>query len=435
MAPRLSIETTTGYAMTQRVDTKREAPAEPAVSKEEILSRVRALGPMIRERARATEELGMLHPDVKAALEEAGVFRVPTPARFGGLGLEWDTVSELSVELGRYCGAAAWCQSVWAIHTWWIGQCPIETQEEYFSTGPDTLSSSSFGLGGGIESAVARQVDGGFRVTGHWKYSSGCDHSEWAMLGVLESSFGGVPPSIDPNLPVVAPEGTWLALIHRNDFQIVDNWDVSGLRGTGSKDVIVEDAFVPTRRMIKLPQPHGEDSIGWQLHRRLSHLLPGNGTWFTLQAAVFGMCQGIVDEFARDSSREGSTPIVQAALGESAAEVDSVLLLMRRDVQEGLDKAARGEALTELEHLRVARDTQYGVRACLRAAARLNEWSGAHTVQRSHPIQRLIRDANAGAKRARSGLQRYGLQLISSSAEWTGSAEAKKRESEEHVVA
>jgi len=303
-------------------------------------------------------------------------------------------------------------QSVWGIHTWWVGQCPIETQEEYFSTGPDTLSSSSFGLGGGIENAIAKQVDGGFRVTGHWKYSSGCDYSEWAFLGVLESSFGGVPPSIDPNLPVVSPEGTWLALIHKDDFEIVDNWDVSGLRGTGSKDVIVKDAFVPTRRMIKLPQPYGPDSIGWQLHQRLGYLFPRNGTWFTLMAAVFGMCQGIVDEFARDSSREGSTPIVQAALGESAAAVDSVLLLVRRDIQEGLEKAARGEPITEMEQIRAMRDTQYGLQTCLAAISRLNEWSGAHTVQRSHPIQRLFRDAYAGAKRARSGLQQFGAYLI-----------------------
>jgi len=95
------------------------------------------------------------------------------------------------------------------------------------------------------------------------------------------------------------------------------------------------------------------------------------------------------------------------------ATVDSVLLLMRRDIESGLDRARCDEPVTELEFLRVERDIQYGLQACLGAVGRLVEWSGAHTIQRIHPIQRLFRDAHGGSKRARRGLETYGAKLVS----------------------
>jgi len=154
----------------------------------------------------------------------------------------------------RSCGSTAWCVSLWIVHNWWLGHFPALAQDEYFAGGPDTLSSTCLNPTGGKAVPVA----GGFRVSGRWSFSSGCDVSTWAMVAV---------PGAGPGTML------WL-LIPRSDYGIVDTWFASGMRGSGSNDIVVEDVFVPAHRMLDPERAGDRDMTGWELHGRPSYRVP-----------------------------------------------------------------------------------------------------------------------------------------------------------------
>jgi 3-hydroxy-9,10-secoandrosta-1,3,5(10)-triene-9,17-dione monooxygenase len=312
----------------------------------------------------------------------SGLVRIGNPERYGGNGLEIDAAFDVAWELGRACGATAWCYSLWTIHNWWIGHFSERAQDDYFAGGPDTLASS------GLNPATGRAVPapGGFRLSGRWSFSSGCDASTWAMVAVLDGS-----------------RLLWL-LVPRRDYEIADTWFASGMRGTGSKDVVVADAFVPAHRAMDPNRAGDGDLGGWDLHRRVSYRLPLRAmTGWDLAAPLIGIAQGAVDEFVgrlRGTSGPGRTAesaAHQLALAEASAEVDAARALHRHDVRELLDRAASGEAFPEIDRARYRRDKAYVARLCVRAVNRLFEASGARAILESEAIQRFHRDAGAAA--------------------------------------
>src|SRR5262245_52959676 len=151
--------------------------------------------------------------------------RAPVPKRFGGLGLDFDVILTVAAELGRGCGSTAWVYGVWAADSWLVGMYPERAQEEYWATGPNTLCASALNPGGATSLTA---VDGGYRLSGQWDFASGCDAATWMLV-----------------LGAGAP-GVLGFLVPRSDFAIRDTWFASGLRGTGSKDITIEDAFIPS---------------------------------------------------------------------------------------------------------------------------------------------------------------------------------------------
>jgi len=196
-----------------------------ALTASELLDRAATLRPVLGERAAHTEQLRQIPPETVKDLVASGLIRAGTPRRYGGHGVDIDTGHAIAWELGRACGSTAWCCSLWIVHNWWLGHFPERAQDEFFASGPDTLASTCLNPAGGR----AEPVTGGFRVSGRWSFSSGCDASSWAMVAV-----GGAVPAAT----------LWL-LLPRGDYEIVDTWFASGMRGTGSKDIVVRDVFVP----------------------------------------------------------------------------------------------------------------------------------------------------------------------------------------------
>lgn len=355
----------------------------PAVSREELLRRASALLSVLKERAPRTEELRQVPPETVQDLLSAGLIQVANPDRFGGCGFDLDLSFDLAMELGRACGSTAWCFSIWASHNWMIGQWPLEAQEEYFASGPDTLSSTAFR---GVETK-AEAVDGGYRLSGHWDLSSGCDAAAWAILGT------GVP------------NGRAHMLLPRSDYTIVDTWFASGLRGTGSKDIVVEQAFVPTHRVLELALPGNEEaSNGWMIHRRASYRAPRLPLFgHILAAPVIGIARGAIEEFTsrlQGTSGAGRTADSTAAhlrLAEASAEADAAQLLLRHNTREIIERAARGDAFTEVERARYRRDCSFATRLAVQAVNRIFEGSGGHAVFDSQPMQRFFRDAHVAS--------------------------------------
>lgn len=355
------------------------------VTREELVQRATALVPRLRERAERTEQLRRLPDETVADLVDAGLMRIVTPDRFGGLGHDFDAKLEVALELGRGCGSTAWCYSILTTHNWWIGHFPERAQAEYFADSPDTLGSSSLDPG----RSRVEVVPGGYRLSGRWSFSSGCDAASWVTVGGL------------------GPSGLLWFLVPIAEVTIVDTWFVSGLRGTGSKDLVIDDAFVPAHRVAEQGLLKEGRTDGWALDGRPSYraplfaLMPG-----TLVAPVLGMARGMVETFAdqlRGRRRPDGTEMThsvanQLRLAESSAEADAARGLLRHNTREVLDLAASGERPTLLDRARYRRDHAFMVRLAIRAIGRLFEAGGGHALLESNPLQRFHRDALAASQ-------------------------------------
>jgi 3-hydroxy-9,10-secoandrosta-1,3,5(10)-triene-9,17-dione monooxygenase len=357
------------------------------ISREEALAAAAKLVPVLKERAARTEQLRRIPPETFGDLIASGLVRIGNPRRYGGNGLEVDVVYEVAWELGRGCGSTAWCYGLWTIHNWWLGHFSERAQDEFFASGPDTVFSSGLNPMRGR----AEPVSGGYRVSGRWSFSSGSDVASWMMVATPGAGAGTL---------------LW-HLLPRSDVEIVDTWFASGMRGSGSHDVVVKDAFVPAHRVIDPNRAGDGEWTGWQLHQRLSYRIPLRAmTGWDLSAPVVGIAQGAVDEFierVRASTTPGRTAessALQLRLAEASAEVDAARALQRHDVAELFDKAARGETPSEADRARYRRDKAFVARLCVRAVNRLFEASGARAVMDSEPIQRFHRDAHAASHHA-----------------------------------
>lgn len=203
-----------------------------AVTPEEYLERVRALLPALRERAASAERLRRLPDETFADFQNSGLFRALQPKRYGGYELDPAVFYQAVVEVGAICGSSAWILGVIGVHNWHLAILPPQAQEDVWGADDSTQLSTSLAPTGTVT-----RVSGGFRIAGRWSFSSGCDFCQWVVLG------GIAPPA-----SAGAPPQARVFLVPRRDYRIDDNWQVMGLCATGSKDIVVEDAFVPEYR-------------------------------------------------------------------------------------------------------------------------------------------------------------------------------------------
>lgn len=358
-----------------------------AVDRTELLQRAGALVPVLKERAFQVERLGRVPDESAAEIIAAGLIRAGVPKRFGGFDVEFETVHDIAVELGRGCGATAWCYALWGMHSWWAGYYPVEAQEELFAGGPDVLTSSA----NFSPDSRAEPVPGGYRVSGHWKFSSGIDHAQW-LFAITATEKG--------------PMG---AMVPRRDLTIVpDSWNVSGLQGTGSKDVVIDDAFVPAHRTLpgasNLFAP--QDGTPFAYHRQRRYAVPrGALTMWELVAPAIGLAHAAIDETvsrltgSSGRPRSADSPLVQCKIAESAAEADAAVALMHTDMAEAQDTASRGEEISPLDLTRYARDKAFAMQLAVRAVNRMFDMAGGRALSRSDPLQRIHRDVHASMHR------------------------------------
>ena len=353
--------------------------------REELLERARGLVPKLRERASHTETLRHLPQDTIDDFLATALLRAPQPARYGGHALDYLAMLEIAAELGRGCGSTGWCYAIWSSHNWMAGMYPKQAQDEYWADSLDTLSCTSFNPGRTTVTPVA----GGYRVTGHWSFSSGCDASAWGML------------------TGAGPAGPTVFLIPRAEFTIIDNWYVSGLRGTGSKDVVAEDVFVPQHRALVYADAGNANTPGRLVHTEdPNYRVPLHSIFaYTLAAPILGMAQGALDAYeeyvkglvSHTRGKMAESAGIQARFAEAAAELHAARTMMQRDCHELLDQARHGQAPTMGQRAAYRRNQAYVARLAVRSVDRIFEASGGHGLYDSSPIQRFHRDAHAAS--------------------------------------
>src|SRR5436309_12297877 len=160
----------------------------------ELLARAEALVPVLRERAGEAEELRRVPDETIADLHRTGLFRILQPGRVGGSELPFRSIVELVAVIGRGCGSTAWVLANLAAHHWLLGMWPKQAQDEVWGESPDNLIGSALIFPRGR----ARKVDGGYRLTGRWPFSSGVDPAAWNLIGAItqDEETGAAQPRI-----------------------------------------------------------------------------------------------------------------------------------------------------------------------------------------------------------------------------------------------
>jgi 3-hydroxy-9,10-secoandrosta-1,3,5(10)-triene-9,17-dione monooxygenase len=356
--------------------------AAPAV--EDLAARAAALLPGLRERAAHTEELRRVPDETIDAFREAGFFRLFQPARYGGYELDYGPVQlALGSVLGRACGSSAWVQSVVACHAWILGMFPRAAQDAVWGSDSDALLSTAISM----RTGRARPVAGGYQVEGHWEFSSGIDAVEWVMVFVPVEAADG-PPSLR------------CCVLPRADWEIVDNWYAAGLRGTGSKDVVVHGAFVPEERAVALDLLGSGRGPGGALpDTPYIYRLPMIPVFpYNLVGPALGIARGAVDAYVaqtmeRPDRLEMATRHLRIA--ESSAEVDAAEALLHADAAEIKRLGMAGEPIPLATRVCWLRNLAFAALLCQRAADRLATAASAHTVMEPSPLQRASRDLHA----------------------------------------
>ena len=355
-----------------------------APTEAELLDRAADLVPVLKERASRTEALRRVPEESVSDVLARGLHLAGVPKGYGGLDVSYAVGMDVAAELSRGCPSTGWCFGLWVAHAWLVGYWPTQAQAEVFGDGPDALLSSSLNPG----KSTCEPVKGGYRLTGRWEFSSGCDHAGWVMLGA-------------PNIG----DRSWV-LVPRSDFEIVDTWFVSGLRGSGSKDISLNNAYIPDHRVLDVNSAGITDWTGWEQHGQGRYRVPVSTLLgWDLVAPMVGIAQGMVDEFtARLAGTSGlgrtaDSPAVHTRLAQASAETDAARVVMQQDIREMLRKGSEGESFTLLERARFRRDKAFAVQTCLQAVNRLFDLSGGHGIFDSTPLQRFHRDAQAVAHR------------------------------------
>jgi len=370
---------------TTDVETRQELSAE-------LINRARSLTPLLAEHAAETAELRHVSPTVVDALREAELLSLGTPAPLGGHDVDLETMFEIGYEFGRGCTSTAWCWQIWTLHSWFTGFMAPEAQQEIYADGADVIISSGYNPFG----SKVEVVDGGSMISGRWSFSSGVDHAKWVVLGAK------LPGANRP-----AGALSLLMFVPRDQVQIDDDWFVSGMKGTGSKSVFIDEpVFVPEYRYLDM---HGaENGPAKSLYGRVSYGLPSAVSMgFVVVSPFIGAARAVLDDFCEQMSvREDSLThtaksdkaSIQIRIGEAAAEVDAASHLARSSQAEMMAVGARGETLTAEQRARYRLHQTYDVELARRAVTRLFEISGTAGMFLGSPMLRRFDDIYAGAK-------------------------------------
>src|SRR5579864_7791375 len=371
---------------------------------DEFLFRVRALLPALRERAPRGEELRHLPPETFAEFQEQGLFRAMQPRRYGGFELDPGVFYQAVTEVGAACGSSGWIFGVVGVHNWHLALFPPEAQEDVWGRDTSIQLSTSLAPTGTVE-----RVPGGFRLSGRWSFSSGCDFCKWAVLG------GIAPPPKDYNTEAAPPDARTF-LLPRGDYEIDDNWRVMGLCGTGSKDIVVAGAFVPQYRTHSYLDAFRLTNPGMALNDAPLYRLPfGLLFAYALSAAAIGVATGTFASFreqqqrrvnVRDGGRVVEDPFAQLRLAESAAEIDAAHDRMLANFAEMMRLARAGEEIPLALRARVRWDAGKAVQWSVSAVDRLMMAAGGRAIFLANPIQRAWRDIHAMQAHAGTNLER-----------------------------
>jgi alkylation response protein AidB-like acyl-CoA dehydrogenase len=360
------------------------------IEHDEIMRRAAAIAPTLHAHARECDAARQLTPESMAALTDAGMFRIPQPRRVRGYELSLRTLADTVTFLSESCPSSGWVLMVMGAHHWCMGSFSEAAQDDVFGDGRDGLVAGTLSSQG-----TASAVDGGFRVDGRWQFCSGVDHAHWVILGCAD------PSTHRPSVHLVVP---------RADLEVDDTWHVMGLQGTGSKDVVAHNVFVPshraldTRILFRGASPHASNHPTNLYRLSAEAMLSVSVATAVLGSAKFALHQFIERISERrvilTGARKAEHGPTQVRLSEAAAEIHSADLLLHDILGEFDRLMTTGETFDNDHRVRAKWQAAYAAELCRRAVARMFSGSGAHAVYTPSALQAAFRNINVGAQHA-----------------------------------
>ncbi|CAE6957742.1 PFAM Acyl-CoA dehydrogenase type 2 domain (plasmid) [Vibrio sp. B1REV9] len=351
----------------------------------DLIEKAEALIPKLRERAHQAELDGKVPSESVADIEAAGLFRVLQPKRWGGYELDPRVFYRIQMTLAKGCMSTAWIYGVIGVHNWQLPLFPEQAQQDVWQNDSSTLIASTY-----MPVGNAEQVEGGYQFSGRWGFSSGCEHCEWIFLGALlpkEDGSGDLEHAT--------------FLLPKSDFQIEKNWDVHGLRATGSHDIVVDNVFVPAHRIQRTNNHSDEGCPGRATNSSWLYKIPFTQVFQrAVSSACIGALDGAIEEFktrasahmGKHGSKTAEDPNAQFAVCDAMMVSDQLKLVLFRNYGRIVESIRDDRTLDVNERLLQRAQSSAVPKLCAEQVDGLLRACAASGLYRSNPIERIFRD-------------------------------------------
>lgn len=357
-----------------------------------VLDKILERADDIRADAAEAEELMRLTDRQAGILRDSGIMRLTAPAKFGGFEAHPREFAEAVMGTAAIDGATGWLGGIVGVHPWELAVADPKVQEEVWGEDNDVWTASPYAPMG-----IAVPVDGGYILNGRWSFSSGTDHCKWLFIGAAVGDKDG---------KMLMPPKMLHVLVPRSDYEIVeDSWDVVGLRGTGSKDVTVKNAFLPTHRTMDAAKVmSGEQAKDMGMSQTLYNLPYWHVFPLGITSAVIGIAEGAMythlqdqkDRIAVTGEPIKENPYVLYAISEAAAEIAASRAALLETADRFYDLVDAGKTVSFEDRARGRRTQVAAAHRAVRAVDEIFDRSGGRALHRTGALQRFWRDAHAG---------------------------------------
>jgi len=337
---------------------------------QELIAKARAMGPALRQRIAQCKADSKVPDETVAEFHQAGFFKILQPEQWGGYAMDPQVFYAVGVEVAKFCPSSAWILGVIAVHNWQLAVFDDQAAQDVWAEDPTVLLSSSYAPVGKV-----KVVDGGFRLSGRWSFSSGSQHCQWAFLGAV------VPT---PEAPFdMSNYRTFLVPIE--DYEILENWDVVGLQGTGSHDIVVDDVFVPEHRTHKSMDGFLCDNPGNAVNDAPLYRMPFMQVFVrAVCTATLGACEGALEAFIEVAktrqvgpNKMKNDPFARQLAAEAKASIEEMKLTMIRNFDAMMDCCRAGEPISIEDRVRYRYDSAVVADRCLALSSRMLKASGS----------------------------------------------------------
>jgi indole-3-acetate monooxygenase len=368
-----------------------------------LLDTVRTLAPLIRAHADEAERNRRLSPPVVTALAAAGIFRLSTPRTLGGLEVDPLTFCRILEEIARVDGSTGWCVWINGGNPLLVTPLADQVVEEIFGHDPHVITGGTF-----FPYGKAVVQDGGYVVSGRWPYASGCQHCTWlfVLCNVVDADQLRLTEGGDPEVRAV--------FVPIDQLTIVDTWEVSGLAGTGSHDVVLEQVFV--RGEYTWPFGPGMTPQGKHFQGLLYRYPLYAAGVIGISAVALGIAQGAVDtcmELAQSKRPAGTTdllrdrPLFQLRLAEAVALVRAARAWLHATVQQVGEAVQAQRPVSFAERADVLLAAANATRSAAAAVDIVYTVAGGTANYRRSTLQRALRDIHAVTQHMVTAPQQY----------------------------
>tara|TARA_B100001179_G_scaffold227571_1_gene210344 strand:+ start:384 stop:1589 length:1206 start_codon:yes stop_codon:yes gene_type:complete len=353
-------------------------------SPDELYDRARKLLPVLIEREEATAELRRLPDETIQDLKDLGFFKILQPKSWGGYEMDPRVYYRVVGILGEASMTTAWVFSVVGVHNWQIALFDEQAQKDVWKDDNSVLISSSY-----APMAKVTPKEDGYLISGQWDWSSGCDHCNWVFLGAV----------VDPEAEGLGGFAT--VLIPREDYEIVDNWYVYGLKGTGSKRIVVKEAFVPEYRIHKLMDAHSTNSPGNKVNKGPLYKLPfGQVFTYSVTIPALGAYKGAFETWLKYGKTRVSSfgveaktdPSTQKLAAETSTEIDEMWNSINNNFERMMNSVTNNENLEINDRVQYRYQASAIVDRCVQGTARLVKASGGASVYLGHMVMQKYID-------------------------------------------